>query len=77
MHGNTNTPSQLGKQFPWTDIVSLGAHGAYYDMAAKYPKLNDGGENPFIDTAGYKAYIADREAAFKEELAKQQAAAGK
>ena len=57
--------------------IFLGAHGAYYDMAAKYPKLNDGGENPFIDTAGYRAYIADREAAFKAELAKQQAAAGK
>jgi metallo-beta-lactamase class B len=57
--------------------IFLGAHGAYYDLAAKYPKLNDGGENPFIDTAGYKAYIADREAAFQEELKKQQAEAGK
>jgi metallo-beta-lactamase class B len=57
--------------------IFLGAHGAYYDMAAKYPKLNTGGENPFIDPQGYKAYIADRESAFKEELAKQQAAAGK
>jgi|SRR5579872_877695 len=55
--------------------IFLGAHGAYYDLAAKYPKLNAGGENPFIDPAGYKAYIADRESAFKEELAKQQAAA--
>ena len=57
--------------------IFLGAHGAYYDMAAKYPKLNAGGENPFIDPAGYKAYVADRESAFKEELAKQQAATGK
>jgi metallo-beta-lactamase class B len=57
--------------------IFLGAHGAYYDMAAKYPKLNAAGENPFIDPAGYKAYIADRESAFKEELAKQQARAGK
>jgi metallo-beta-lactamase class B len=55
--------------------IFLGAHGAYYDLAAKYPKLNAGGENPFIDPQGYKAYIADRESAFKEELAKQQAAA--
>jgi metallo-beta-lactamase class B len=55
--------------------IFLGAHGAYYDMAAKYPKLNAGGENPFIDPAGYKAYIAERESAFKDELAKQQAAA--
>jgi metallo-beta-lactamase class B len=62
------------KQFPWPNIVFLGAHGAYYDMAAKYPRLANGGENPFIDTAGYKAFIADRESAFKEELGKQQAA---
>jgi metallo-beta-lactamase class B len=55
--------------------IFLGAHGAYYDMAAKYPKLAAGGENPFIDPAGYKAYIADRESAFQEELKKQQAAA--
>jgi metallo-beta-lactamase class B len=53
--------------------IFLGAHGAYYDMAAKYPKLSDGGENPFIDPAGYKAYIADRESAFQEELKKQRA----
>jgi metallo-beta-lactamase class B len=63
------------KQFPWPNIVFLGAHGSYYDMAAKYPRLNNGGENPFIDTAGYKAYIAERETAFKEELKKQQDAA--
>jgi metallo-beta-lactamase class B len=56
--------------------VFLGAHGAYYDMKAKYAKLNDG-ENPFIDTAGYKAYIAGRESAFREELKKQKAEAGK
>jgi metallo-beta-lactamase class B len=52
--------------------IFLGAHGAYYDMAAKYPKLNAGGENPFIDPAGYKAYIADHDSTFQEELKKQQ-----
>jgi metallo-beta-lactamase class B len=55
--------------------IFLGAHGSYYNMAGKYPKLKDGGQNPFIDPAGYKAYIADRETAFKEELKKQQGAA--
>jgi len=57
--------------------IFLGAHGAYYDMATKYSKLNAGGENPFIDPPGYKAYVTDRESAFKEELKKQQAAARK
>jgi metallo-beta-lactamase class B len=54
--------------------IFLGAHGAYYDMAAKYPKLTDTSTNPFIDPQGYKAYITDREAAFQEELKKQQSA---
>jgi metallo-beta-lactamase class B len=52
--------------------VFLGAHGSYYDMLAKYARLKDGGANPFIDPAGYKAYVADREQAFEDELKKQE-----
>jgi metallo-beta-lactamase class B len=55
--------------------VFLGAHGDYYGMEAKYPKIKAGGANPFIDPAGYKAYIANREAAFRKELARQKAGA--
>jgi metallo-beta-lactamase class B len=51
--------------------VFLGAHGAYYDLDAKYPKMKPGNPNPFIDPAGYKAYVANREAAFRTELARQ------
>ncbi len=51
--------------------VFLGAHGDYYGMQEKYPRLKDGAPNPFIDSAGYKAYITDREAAFRTELKKQ------
>jgi len=54
--------------------VFLGAHGNYYDMEAKYPKLKPGKTDPFIDPAGYQAYVANREAAFRRELARQQAA---
>ncbi len=50
--------------------VFLGAHGDYYGMQAKYPRLGRG-ENPFIDPEGYKSYVAEREHAFKEELKKQ------
>ena len=53
--------------------VFLGAHGAYYGLDAKYAKLKPGAPNPFIDPAGYKAYVADREAAFRKDLARQQA----
>jgi metallo-beta-lactamase class B len=53
--------------------VFLGAHGDYYDMPAKYARLKAGHANPFIDPVGYRAYVANREAAFRKELARQQA----
>jgi len=58
--------------------IFLGAHPNYYGMEAKYAKLDQGkltpGQaNPFIDPDGYKAYVADREQAFRRELARQQA----
>ncbi len=53
----------------------LGAHGGYYGMEAKFAKLSAKPEvNPFIDAAGYHAYVADRERAFRAELEKQQTA---
>lgn len=50
----------------------LGAHGAYFGMLAKYGKMQPGGPNPFIDPAGYKAYVAEREDTFRKEWARQQ-----
>jgi metallo-beta-lactamase class B len=52
----------------------LGAHGAYFGMKAKYPKMTAGGENPFIDPSGYKAYVLERQDAFHKELLRQQQA---
>jgi metallo-beta-lactamase class B len=54
--------------------IFLGAHGDYFDLKTKYARLKEGGVSPFIDPAGYKAYVADREAAFRRELAKQKVA---
>jgi metallo-beta-lactamase class B len=54
--------------------VFLGAHGSYYDLEAKYAKLNAGGANPYIDPEGYRNYVAEREQAFLSELQKQTAA---
>ena len=51
----------------------LGAHGAYFNLKDKLPKMSAGGPNVFIDPAGYKAYVAEREQAFEKELAKQTA----
>ena len=49
----------------------LGAHGSYFDLEAKYPKLKAGHSEVFIDPVGYQNYVADREQAFRKELAKQ------
>ena len=52
----------------------LGAHGAYFNLKDKLPRMG-GASNPFIDPAGYRAYVAEREQAFEKELAKQTAEA--
>ena len=52
--------------------IFLGAHGGYYDMLAKYKRLKAGDAHAFVDPAGYKAYIAEAEQAFRVNLAKQQ-----
>ena len=51
--------------------IFLGAHGAYFDMDAKYPKFKAGDTSVWIDPTGYKAYVADRERAFRAALARQ------
>jgi metallo-beta-lactamase class B len=51
--------------------VFLGAHGGYFGLSEKYPRWKAGDKNAFIDPAGYKSYIADREQAFESELKKQ------
>ncbi|MGD0910654.1 MAG: subclass B3 metallo-beta-lactamase [Terracidiphilus sp.] len=51
--------------------IFLGAHGLYFDMKEKYAKFKGGDRDAFIDPAGYKAYIADRQQAFEAELARQ------
>jgi metallo-beta-lactamase class B len=49
----------------------LGAHGSYFDMEAKYPKFKAGDSTAFIDPAGYKSYVEEREQTFRRELKKQ------
>jgi metallo-beta-lactamase class B len=51
--------------------IFLGAHGNYFGMEMKYPRLKDEGLAVFIDPEGYKKYVEEREDAFKKELAKQ------
>jgi metallo-beta-lactamase class B len=50
--------------------IFLGAHGSYFDLETKYPQLKQP-PGPFVDPDGYKRYVADREQAFRSELARQ------
>jgi len=76
--GNTNYPT-IAQDYEKTFTVLkslpvdlfLGAHGAYFGMKAKYERMKAGGSNPFIDPAGYKAYVTEREAAFRKEWERQ------
>jgi metallo-beta-lactamase class B len=54
--------------------IFLGAHGSYFGLETKYPRLQQSGLAAFIDPEGYKKYVADKEQAFRTELAKQKAA---
>jgi metallo-beta-lactamase class B len=49
----------------------LGAHGAYFGMLAKLEKMKAGAANPFIDSAGYRAYVSEREDTFRKEWARE------
>jgi metallo-beta-lactamase class B len=77
--GNKNYP-QIADDYVKTFAVLkglpcdlfLGAHGAYFGMKAKYEKMKADGGNPFIDPDGYKVYVAEREATFRKEWARQQ-----
>jgi metallo-beta-lactamase class B len=53
----------------WT--MKVNAHGAYFDMEAKYARMKEGAPSPFIDPDGYMKYVGEREQAFRKELAKQ------
>jgi metallo-beta-lactamase class B len=55
--------------------IFLGAHGGYFGLEEKYPHLKDEAANPFLDPAGYKRFVAQKEQEFRTELAKQTLAA--
>ena len=48
-----------------------GRTASYFDMEAKYARLNAGRRNPFVDPDGYKKFVAEKEQEFRAELAKQ------
>ena len=53
--------------------IFLGAHGAYFGLTAKYQRWKSGDKQAFLDPAGYRSYVAERESAFESALKLQQA----
>jgi metallo-beta-lactamase class B len=51
--------------------VFLGAHPGFFNMNEKLERMKAGGANPFIDPAGYRAYLDRSEQDFRQALAKQ------
>lgn len=51
--------------------IFLGAHGAYFGLEEKYPRLKSAGVTAFVDPKGYASFVAEREQAFTAELEKQ------
>lgn len=52
--------------------IFLGAHGSYFGMVNKYARWKAGDKDAFVDPAGYRAYVADREQAFDADLRRQE-----
>jgi metallo-beta-lactamase class B len=51
--------------------VFLGAHVRYFNLNAKYAKLQAGDKNAFVDPEGYQAYVANGKQQFERQLKKQ------
>jgi metallo-beta-lactamase class B len=76
--GNKNYP-QIAEDYKKTFAVLsnlpvdlfLGAHGSYFGLKQKYEGMKAGGSNPFIDPAGYRAYVTERKDAFRKEWERQ------
>ena len=49
--------------------VFLGPHGSFFNLQEKFDRMQAGASpNPFIDSAGCRKFIEDREAAFQKQL---------
>jgi metallo-beta-lactamase class B len=53
--------------------VFLGAHSWFFDLAGKHKRLGSA-TNPYVDPAGYKAWVDDMEKSYNTTLAEQKKA---
>ena len=50
--------------------IFLGAHGGYFGLEEKYPRMKERGANPFVDPEGYKKFIAEKGTGFPRRIIK-------
>ena len=55
--------------------IFLGAHGSYFDLAAKLHRLAAEGPAVWMDASGYREAVRDVETTYRTELAAQRAGA--
>jgi metallo-beta-lactamase class B len=51
--------------------IFLGAHGSYFELASKLPRLEKEGARVFLDAAGYKDFVAQAKEHFESELKRE------
>ncbi len=51
--------------------IFLGAHGSYFDMLGKLERMRRGETQVWVDAAGYRAAVEERQRAFEAELERQ------
>ena len=52
--------------------IFLGAHGGYFRLKTKLPRLAQSGPQVFPDAAGYRAFVTRNEADFEVAMKKDQ-----
>jgi metallo-beta-lactamase class B len=52
--------------------IFLGAHGIYFDLLGKLERVAKQGKSVWIDSAGYRQALAEKEATYRKQLAAQQ-----
>ena len=52
--------------------IFLGAHGGYFRLKTKLPRLAQSGPQVFLDATGYQAFVTRNEADFEAAVKKEQ-----
>jgi metallo-beta-lactamase class B len=51
--------------------IFLGSHAGYFDLKEKYARIEGGDQDAFVDPAGYRAFVQEKQRDFEAALQKQ------